>query len=121
MRGGEQENSLLASMERACLEAFLADSSLVHACGPCCVDFLVNHDLGASLFQFLRVTGLQLIEARSKFASVHATWDVASLPLVERCGGRHFWRRLPKRGLGGCATMYADVWSIRRLSKPRAT
>jgi len=62
MRNGEQENSLLASMKRACPEAFLADSSLVHACGPCCVDLSVNHDLGASLFQVLRVTGLQLID-----------------------------------------------------------
>jgi len=61
------------------------------------------------------------LKSSSKFASVRATWDVASLPLVERCGGRHMWRRLPKRGLGGCATVYADVWSIRRLSKPRAT
>jgi len=33
--------------------------------------------------------------ARSKFASVRATSDVASLPLVERCGGRHMRRRLP--------------------------
>ena len=62
MRGGEQENSLLASMEKVCPEAFVADSSLVHACGPCCVDLLVNHDLGASLFQVLRVTELQLID-----------------------------------------------------------
>ena len=62
MRGGEQENSPLASMERARPEAFLADSSLVHACGPCCADHLENHDLGASLLQVLRVTGLQLIE-----------------------------------------------------------
>jgi len=61
------------------------------------------------------------LEARSKFAAVRATSDVASLPLVERCGGRHMWRRLLERGLGGCATMYADVWSIRSLSKPWAT
>jgi len=62
MRGGEQDNFLLAFMERACPEAFLADSSLVHACRPCCVDLLVNHDLGASLFQVLRVTGLRHIQ-----------------------------------------------------------
>jgi len=61
MRGGEQEISLLASMERASPDAFLADNSLVPACGPCSVDLLVNHDLGASLFQVLRVTGLQLL------------------------------------------------------------
>jgi len=47
-------------MERACPEALLAGRLIVHACGPCCVDLLVNHDLGASLLQVLRVTGLQL-------------------------------------------------------------
>ena len=30
VRGWEQENSLLAPMERVCPEAFLADSSVVH-------------------------------------------------------------------------------------------
>jgi len=59
MQGGEQENSLLASMERACPEEFLAGSSLMRACGPCSVDLLVNHDIGTSLFQVLGNTGLQ--------------------------------------------------------------
>jgi len=62
MWGREQENSLLAPMETACSEAFLAGSSLVLACGPCCVDVLVIQNLGASLFQILRNTELQLID-----------------------------------------------------------
>jgi len=62
MRGGEHEHSLLASMERACPEALLADSSILHACGPCCVVLFVHHDRGVSLFQVPRVTGLQLID-----------------------------------------------------------
>jgi len=35
----------------------------------------------------------------------------------------HWWNDVAgaERGLGGCATMYADVWSIRGLSKPWAT
>jgi len=58
-RGRVQENSQLASMERASPETFLPDISLVPACGPCSVDLSANSDLGASLFQVLGVTGLQ--------------------------------------------------------------
>ena len=46
-------------MERASSEAFLADNSLVPACGPCSVDLSDNPDLGASLFQGLGDTDLQ--------------------------------------------------------------
>jgi len=49
-RGGVRENSQLDSMEGASPEAFLADNSLVPACGPCSVDLSENPDLGASLF-----------------------------------------------------------------------
>ena len=62
MRGGEQEIYQLTFMERACPEAFLAVSSLVRACGPCCVDLLVNHDVEARLPEDVRVPGLQLID-----------------------------------------------------------
>jgi len=50
-------------MERASPEAFLADNSLVPACGPCSVDLSDNPDLGASLFQVLVVTGLQWLSS----------------------------------------------------------
>jgi len=46
-------------MVRASPEAFLADNSLVPACGHCSVDLSGNPDLGASHFQVLGVTGLQ--------------------------------------------------------------
>jgi len=46
-------------MERASPEAFLADNSLVPACGHSSVDLSDSPDLGASLFQVLGVTGLQ--------------------------------------------------------------
>jgi len=62
-RGGVRENSQLASMEGASPVTFLADNSLVPACGPCSVDHHVNSDLGASLFQVLGVTGLQRLSS----------------------------------------------------------
>ena len=57
--GGVRENSRLASMERAPPDAFLADNSLVPACGHCSVDLSDSPDLGASLFQVRGVKGLQ--------------------------------------------------------------
>jgi len=53
-----RENSQLA-LERASPDAFLADNSLIPACGPCSVDLSDSPDLGASLFQVLGVKGLQ--------------------------------------------------------------
>ena len=50
-------------MERASPEAFLADNSLVPACGHCSVDLSDNPDLGSSLFQVLKVTGLQRLSS----------------------------------------------------------
>jgi len=62
-RGGVRQNCRLASIERASPETFFADNCLVHACGPCSVDFSDNAGLGASLFQFLGVTGLQRLSS----------------------------------------------------------
>ena len=59
-RWGEvRENFRLASMERASPHAFLADDSIVPACGHCSVGLSDRPDPGASLFQVLGVTGLQ--------------------------------------------------------------
>jgi len=46
-------------MKRASPDAFLADNSLIPACGPCSMDLSDSPDLGASLFQVLGITGLQ--------------------------------------------------------------
>jgi len=50
-------------MERASPETFLADNSLVPACGHCSVDLSDNPDLGSSLFQVLKNTGLQRLRS----------------------------------------------------------
>jgi len=46
-------------VERASPDAFLADNSVILACGPCSLDLSDSPDLGASLFQVLGVKGLQ--------------------------------------------------------------
>jgi len=53
------ETSRLASLERASLDACLADDSLVPTCGHCSVDLSDSPDLEASLFQVLGGTRLQ--------------------------------------------------------------
>jgi len=60
---------------------FFPDNFLVPACGPCSVDLSANSDLGASLFQVLRVTGLQRL-------SSCANWS-----FDERCPNSSFLHR----------------------------
>ena len=52
-RGGVRENSQLDSMEGASPEAFLADNSLVRACGHCLWTSQITPILEPVFFRFL--------------------------------------------------------------------
>jgi len=87
-RRGVRENSRLASMERASPDACLADNSLIPACGPRSVDLSDSPDLGASLFQVLRLKGLQR----------QSSWAIADPPILSSSTRNGSWR------YGSCGT-----------------